>query len=102
MIASFQERNDKPRQSVKKQRHHFAHKGLHSQGFGLSNSHVWMLELDMKQRMVPNSQGCILSPCLFNLYAKHIMQNTGLDELQAGIKIAGKKSTTSDIQMIPL
>ena len=47
-------------------------------------------------------QCCILSLCLFNLYAKHIMQNTGLDELQAGIKIAGKKSTTSDIQMIPL
>ena len=33
-------------------------------------------------------QGCILSPCLFNLYAEHIMRNAGLDELQAGIKIA--------------
>ena len=33
-------------------------------------------------------QGCILSPCLFNLYAEHIMQNPGLDEAQAGIKIA--------------
>ena len=33
-------------------------------------------------------QGCLLSPCLFNLYTKHIMQNAGLDELQAGIKIA--------------
>ena len=33
-------------------------------------------------------QGCMLSPCLFNLYAKHIMQNTGLNETQAGIKIA--------------
>ena len=32
-------------------------------------------------------QGCLLSPCLFNLYAKHIMRNVGLDELQAGIKI---------------
>ena len=32
-------------------------------------------------------QGCILSPCLFNLCAKHIMQNAGLDEAQAGIKI---------------
>ena len=32
-------------------------------------------------------QGCILSPCLFNLYAEHIMQNSGLDEAQAGIKI---------------
>ena len=33
-------------------------------------------------------QGCILSPCLFNLYAEYIMQNTRLDESQAGIKIA--------------
>ena len=35
-------------------------------------------------------QGCILSPCLFNLYAEYIMRNAGLDEAQAGIKIAGK------------
>ena len=35
-------------------------------------------------------QGCILSPCLFNLYAKYIMRNTGLEETQAGIKIAGR------------
>ena len=34
-------------------------------------------------------QGCILSPCLFNLYGEYIMRNTGLDEAQAGIKIAG-------------
>ena len=34
-------------------------------------------------------QGCILSPCLFNLYAEYIMRNSGLDEAQAGIKIAG-------------
>ena len=35
-------------------------------------------------------QGCILSPCLFNLYAEYIMRNTGMDEAQAGIKIAGR------------
>ena len=35
-------------------------------------------------------QGCILSPCLFNLYAENIMRNAGLEETQAGIKIAGR------------
>ena len=40
-------------------------------------------------------QGCILSPCLFNLYAEYIMRNAGLEEAQAGIKIAGEISITS-------
>ena len=35
-------------------------------------------------------QGCILSPCLFKLYAEYIIRNAGLDEAQAGIKIAGR------------
>ena len=35
-------------------------------------------------------QGCILSPCLFNLYAEYIMRNAGLEEAQAGIKISGR------------
>ena len=37
-------------------------------------------------------QGCILSPCLFNLYAEYIMQNAGQDEAQAGIKIARRNT----------
>ena len=44
-------------------------------------------------------QGCILSPYLFNLYAGYIMRNPGLEEAQAGIKIARRISTTSDMQM---
>ena len=47
-------------------------------------------------------QGCILSPCLFNLYAEYIMRNTGLEEAQTGIKIAGGISVASDMQMTPL
>ena len=49
------------------------------------------LELDMEQQTGSKSgKGCILSPCLFNLYAEYIMRNAGLDEAQAGIKIAGR------------
>ena len=46
-------------------------------------------------------QGCILSPWLFNFYAEYIMRNAGLDEAQAGIKIAGEIPKTSDMQMTP-
>ena len=46
-------------------------------------------------------QGCILSPCLFNLYTEYIMRNAGLDKAQAGIKIAGRNISTSDMQITP-
>ena len=46
-------------------------------------------------------QGYILSRCLFNLYAEYIMRNAGLEETQAGIKMPGEISITSDIQMTP-
>ena len=46
-------------------------------------------------------QGCILSPCLFNFYAEYVMRNAGLEEAQAGIKIAREISITSDMQMVP-
>ena len=52
------------------------------------------LELDMEQQTGSKSgkeyQGCILSPCLFNLFVEYIMRNAGLNEAQAGIKIAGR------------
>ena len=53
------------------------------------------LEADMEQQTSSksgkvNGQSCILSPCLFNLYAEYVMRNAGLDEAEAGIKIAGR------------
>ena len=46
-------------------------------------------------------QGCILSPCLFHLYAEYIMRNAGLEEAQAGIKIAGRNINNLRYQMTP-
>ena len=46
-------------------------------------------------------QGCIWSPCLFNLDAEYIMRNAGLEEAQAGIKIAWRNIKTSDMHMTP-
>ena len=46
-------------------------------------------------------QDCILSPCLFNLYAEYIMQTAGLDEAQAGSRLPVEISITSDMQMTP-
>ena len=55
MLASWQESHDKPRQSVEKQRHYSAVKGLYSQGSGLPSGHVWLWELDFKEgRMLKN------------------------------------------------
>ena len=49
------------------------------------------LEPDREQRIGKGvHRGCILSPCLFNLYAEYIMRNAGLDEAQAGIETAGR------------
>ena len=58
-------------------------------------------ETDRFQIGIGVHQGCILSPCLFNLYAEYIMRNTGLEEAQAGIKIAGRNINTSDMQITP-
>ena len=60
-------------------------------------------ELDMEQQTGSKGvhQGCILSPCLFNLYAEYIMRNAGLEEAQTGIKLPGEISITSDMQMTP-
>ena len=46
-------------------------------------------------------RSCILSPCLFNLYAEYIMRNAGLDEAQAVIKIAGRDTSNLRYEMTP-
>ena len=46
-------------------------------------------------------QGCILSPCLFNFYAEYLMRNAGLEQSQAGPRLLGEISITSDMQMTP-
>ena len=46
---------DKPRQHIKKQRHYFTHKGPYSQSYGFSSSHVWMWELDYKEKWTPKN-----------------------------------------------
>ena len=63
-------------------------------------------ELDMGQQTGSKlgkgvHQGCVLSPCLFSLYAEYIMRNARLDEAQAGIKTPGEISITSDMQKTP-
>ena len=63
-------------------------------------------ELDVEQQTGSQigkggHEGCILSPCLFNLYAEYIMRNAGLEEAQAESKLLGEISITSDMQMTP-
>ena len=53
--CSVEEKDDQPRQHIKKQRHYFANKGLCSQGYGFFSSHVWILELDYKESWAPKN-----------------------------------------------
>ena len=55
MLALWKESSDKTRQHIKKQRHHFAHKGPHSQSYVFLSSHAWMWELDHKEGWVPKN-----------------------------------------------
>ena len=56
MLAPWKENHDKPRQCVKKQRHHFANKGPYSQSYRFSSSHVWMWELDHEDSWLPKKR----------------------------------------------
>ena len=54
-LTPWKESYDQPRQHIKKQRHYFANKGLSSQGYGFSNGHLWMWELDYKESWAPKN-----------------------------------------------
>ena len=55
MLAPWKKSYDQPRQHIKKQRHYSANKGLSSQSYGFSSSHVWMWDLDHKERWAPKN-----------------------------------------------
>ena len=63
MLTAWKESYDHPRQYIKKQRHHFANKGLSSQGYGFSSGHVWIWELDYKESWAPKNW-CFLTVVL--------------------------------------
>ena len=54
-LAPWKKSYDQPRQHIKKQRHDFFNKGLSNQSYGFSSSHVWMWELDHKEKLVPKN-----------------------------------------------
>ena len=60
MLIPWKKSYDQPRQHIKKQRHYFTKKGLSSQSYGFSSSHVWMWELDYKESWVPKNR-CFLN-----------------------------------------
>ena len=60
-VCHLEEKLWQPRQYIKKQRHHFANKGPHSQSYGFSSSHVWMWELDHKEGL--SAKGLMLLIC---------------------------------------
>ena len=58
--------------------------------------------LESSSRKMEIRQSCMLSPCLFKLYAEYIMQNATPDEAQAGVEVAGRNINNSDMQTRPL
>ena len=71
--ANSLESYDQPRQYIKKQRHYFVNKVPSSQGYGFSNSHVWMWELDYKERWAPKNW------CFWTVVLEKTLEKTPLD-----------------------
>ena len=66
---TFKKNYDQPRQHIKKQKHHFANKGLYSQSYGFSSNQVWMWELDHKNGWVPKNL------CLWTVALEKILES---------------------------
>ena len=89
MLASWKESYDKPRQHIKKQRHHFANKGPYSQNYGFSSSHVGIWELDHKEDWV-------LKNCCFQIM---VLENTLESPLDSKIKPVNPKYTLKGLML---
>ena len=76
---------------------------MHSQftGFQGGSVRTWHGTIDWFQIGTGVRKGCVLSPCLFNLYEEYIIRNVGLDEAQAESRLLGEISITSDMQVTP-
>ena len=71
MLTPWKESYDQPRQHIKERRHYFVNKGLSSQGYGFSSSHVWMWELDYKESWALKNWcfwTVVLEKTLFNFF----------------------------------
>ena len=85
MIVSWQESYDKPRQGVKKQRHHFANKGPSSQSYGFSSGQVWMWELNHKESWAPKNWcfwTLVLEKTLFFSFLEKTLKESLEQEIQ--------------------
>ena len=78
MLAPWKKSYDQPRQLIKKQRHYFANKGPSSQGYGFSNGHIWMWELDCKESWVQKNW------CFWTVVLEKTLENP-LDSLKQSI-----------------
>ena len=92
MLASRKESYDKSRQCIKNQRHHFAHKGLSSEGYGLSSSHVQMWVLDHKEEWEPKNwcfQTVMLDKILESLLDSKEIKPVILQEINSEYSLEG-------------
>ena len=75
-FALWRKNYNQPRQHIKKQRHYFANKGLSSQSYGFSSSHVWMWELRYKESWAPKNW------CFWTVVLEDYWESLGLQEIQ--------------------